>query len=103
MMYSPQLETFLRAADARSFDKAAEESYITPTAVMKQIILRWHTQVGNIVTDHIQANFDLFAFELTGQELAAVAALNKNVRYYTSTPEMLEAYARIVPPVEAQP
>ena len=38
-MYNPQLETFLRAADAGSFTKAAEESYITPTAVIKQINL----------------------------------------------------------------
>ena len=38
-MYNPQLETFLRTADAGSFSKAAEESYITPTAVIKQINL----------------------------------------------------------------
>nr|WP_297171749.1 LysR family transcriptional regulator [uncultured Agathobaculum sp.] len=37
MLYNPQLETFLRAADAGSFNKAAEELYITPTAVIKQI------------------------------------------------------------------
>lgn len=36
-MYNPQLETFLRAADVGSFNKAAEESFITPTAVIKQI------------------------------------------------------------------
>lgn len=36
-MYNPQLETFLRAADAGSFNKAEEESFITPTAVIKQI------------------------------------------------------------------
>ena len=36
-MYSPQLKTFLRVADAGSFNKAAEESFITPTAVIKQI------------------------------------------------------------------
>jgi DNA-binding transcriptional LysR family regulator len=39
MMYNPQLETFIRAADAGSFSKAAAESYITPTAVIKQINL----------------------------------------------------------------
>lgn len=39
MMYNPQLETFLRAADAGSFSKAAEELYITSTAVIKQINL----------------------------------------------------------------
>lgn len=38
-MYNPQLDTFLRAADAGSFNKAAEEAYITPTAVIKQINL----------------------------------------------------------------
>lgn len=38
-MYNPQLETFLRVADAGSFNKAAEESYITPTAIIKQINL----------------------------------------------------------------
>lgn len=38
-MYNPQLETFLRVADAGSFNKAAAESFITPTAVIKQINL----------------------------------------------------------------
>lgn len=38
-VYNPQLETFVRVADAGSFNKAAEELYITPTAVMKQINL----------------------------------------------------------------
>lgn len=36
-MYNPQLETFIRVADAGSFNHAAEESFITPTAVIKQI------------------------------------------------------------------
>jgi len=38
-MYNPQLDTFIRVADAGSFNKAAEEAYITPTAVIKQINL----------------------------------------------------------------
>ena len=38
-MYNPQLETFIKVADAGSFSKAAQESYITPTAVIKQINL----------------------------------------------------------------
>ena len=38
-MYNPQLETFLKVADAGSFNKAAEQSFITPTAVIKQINL----------------------------------------------------------------
>lgn len=36
-MYNPQLETFIRVADAGSFNRAAEESFITPPAVIKQI------------------------------------------------------------------
>lgn len=38
-MYNPQLETFIRVADAGSFNKAAEQAFITPTAVIKQINL----------------------------------------------------------------
>ena len=38
-MYNHQLKTFIRVADAGSFNKAAEESYITPTAIIKQINL----------------------------------------------------------------
>lgn len=39
LMYNPQLETFIRAADAGSFNKAAEELFISPPAVIKQINL----------------------------------------------------------------
>lgn len=73
-----------------------------------QIILRWHIQSGNIVIPgsknpaHIQANFALFDFALTADEMAQIAACNKNVRYYTSTPEMLKKYAEMLPPVDEQ-
>ena len=73
-----------------------------------QIILRWHTQAGNVVipgsknADHIRDNFALFDFTLTAEEMDEVAALDKNTRYYTSTPDMLKAYAEMVPPVDEQ-
>ena len=73
-----------------------------------QIILRWHIQAGNVVIpgsknpDHIRANFEVFDFELTGTEMDEIAALDKNKRYYTSTPEMLKGYAAFVPLVEEQ-
>ena len=73
-----------------------------------QIILRWHVQAGNIVIPgsknpaHIRDNFALFDFELTPEEMAEIAAMDKGVRYYTSTPEMLKRYAELVPPVEEQ-
>jgi len=38
-MYNPQLATFISVADAGSFTKAAEELYISPPAVIKQINL----------------------------------------------------------------
>lgn len=38
-VYNPQLETFLRVADAGSFNKAAEDLFITSPAVIKQINL----------------------------------------------------------------
>lgn len=38
-MYNPQLDTFIKVADAGSFNKASEELYITPSAIIKQINL----------------------------------------------------------------
>ena len=73
-----------------------------------QIILRWHLQSKTIVIpgsknpSHIRDNFALFDFFLTPEEMAEIAALDKGVRYYTSTPEMLKRYAEMVPPVDQQ-
>lgn len=73
-----------------------------------QIILRWHIQDGNIVIPgsknpaHIKDNFDLFDFTLTQEEMEEIAAMDQKKRYYTSTPEMLKAYAEMVPPVDEQ-
>lgn len=73
-----------------------------------QIILRWHIQAGNVVIpgsknpDHIRANFNLFDFSLSDSEMAEIAALNQNKRYYTSTPQLLKSYAEMVPPVDEQ-
>lgn len=95
-------------------DKALlEESVFTRLAEKygksnAQIILHWHIQAGNIVIpgsknpDHIRANFELFDFALSDEEMSEIAVLNKNKRYYTSTPEMLKAYAEMVPPVDEQ-
>ena len=66
-----------------------------------QIILRWHIQSGNVVIpgsknpDHIRDNFDIFDFTLTDEDMAEIAKVNKNKRYYTATPEMLAAYANM--------
>ena len=65
-------------------------------------------QTGNIVIPgsknpaHIQDNFDLFGFALTAEEMAELAAMDKKKRYYISTPEMLQKYVDMVPPVDEQ-
>lgn len=73
-----------------------------------QVILRWQIQAGNVVIpgsknpEHIRDNFDLFDFSLTEEEMTEIAAVDKKVRYYTSTPELLKKYAEMVPPVNQQ-
>ena len=64
-----------------------------------QIILRWHTQSGNVVIpgsknpDHIRDNFDIFDFKLSDEDMKRIASVDKGVRYYTATPEMVASYA----------
>ena len=64
-----------------------------------QIILRWHVQSGNVVFPgsrnpaHIRDNFDIFDFTLSDEDMAAIAKVDKNTRYYHATPELLAAYA----------
>ena len=73
-----------------------------------QIILRWHIQDGNIVIpgsknpDHFKDDFDIFDFALTDVEMEQIAAMDKQKRYYTSTPELLEKYVTMVPDVDGQ-
>lgn len=51
-----------------------------------QVILRWHLQTGNVVIpksvtpSRIAENFDIFGFELTDDDLVAIAALNRDQR-----------------------
>ena len=73
-----------------------------------QVILRWHTQVGNIVIpgstnpEYIKANLDIFDFELTDEEMKKMAGLNKNVRYYYPDEEKLAAYANMKIDLDSQ-
>lgn len=73
-----------------------------------QIILRWHIQYGDVVIpgsknpEHIKSNLDIFDFSLTDNEMSAISRLDKEKRYYHSTPEMLKAYAEMVPDVDGQ-
>ena len=73
-----------------------------------QIILRWHIQSGQVVIpgsknpDHIRANLNLFDFQLTEDEMAAIAKVDKNVRYYTATESALQGYLIFAPDFNAQ-
>lgn len=73
-----------------------------------QIILRWHIQYGDIVIpgsknpEHIKSNIDIFDFSLTENEMKMIGQLDKQKRYYHSTPEMLKRYAELVPDVDGQ-
>ena len=64
-----------------------------------QVILRWHTQMGFAVipgsrnVDHIRDNLDILDFTLTDNEMAAIAQLDKGVRYYHRTDEQLVQFA----------
>ena len=70
--------------------------------------MRWHIQSGNVVIPgsrnpkHIKENFDIFDFELTSEEMAEIAKINKNVRYYNGTPEMIASYKQWAPDFDAQ-
>ena len=58
-----------------------------------QIVLRWHVQEGNVIIPgsknaaHIRDNFDIFDFSLTEDEMARIAKVDKNTRYYNMSLE----------------
>ena len=66
-----------------------------------QIILRWHVQSGNVIFPgsrnpaHIRDNFNIFDFTLTDEEMAEIASVDKNVRYYNATIEEAQKYAKM--------
>ncbi len=74
-----------------------------------QIILRWHIQEGHVIIPgsknpaHIKDNINIFDFALTDEEMAEIAKVNKNVRYYNMSIEDAEArYTKICPDFNAQ-
>jgi 2,5-diketo-D-gluconate reductase A len=65
-----------------TIDDIARRAGKTPA----QVILRWHIERGDIVfpksvtPSRIKENIDIFDFELTGDEVEAISALNRNER-----------------------
>lgn len=71
-----------------------------------QIILRWHTQMGFAVipgsrnVDHIRDNLNILDFTLNDEEMAEIAKLDKEERYYHRTDDQLAQFAGWKPAFE---
>ena len=84
------------------FKKLGEKYGKTPA----QVILRWHTQMGFVVipgsknVDHIRDNLNILDFTLTDAEMAEIANLDKDMRYYHRTDAQLEQFASWRPDFE---
>jgi len=84
------------------FAKLGEKYGKTPA----QVILRWHTQMGFVVipgsknVDHIRDNLNILDFALTEAEMAEIAQLDKDVRYYHRTDAQLNQFAAWRPDFE---
>ena len=71
-----------------------------------QVILRWHTQMGFVVIPgsknvaHIKDNLDILDFTLTDEEMAEIATLDRDKRYYHRTDEQLNSFAAWRPEFE---
>ncbi len=71
-------------------DLLADETIATIAAAHgkepAQVVLRWHLQLGNIVIPksvtpaRIRSNIDLFGFQLTDEDMAAIAGLERGER-----------------------
>jgi diketogulonate reductase-like aldo/keto reductase len=67
-------------------DPAIVEIAETHDKTPGQVVLRWHLQLGNVVIpksvtpERIEQNFDLFGFHLSGDEMAAIEALDEGER-----------------------
>jgi 2,5-diketo-D-gluconate reductase A len=65
-----------------AIQSAAQAHGVTPA----QVVIRWHLQSGIIVfpksnsRERMQQNFDVFGFELTADEMAAIDALDEGKR-----------------------
>ena len=71
-----------RIAEEPVFDRIAAKHGKTPG----QVTIRWHLQLGAVVIpkssslERVRGNFDVFDFELDGEDLAAIEALEDGYR-----------------------
>jgi 2,5-diketo-D-gluconate reductase A len=80
-----------RALEDETIVRIAERHDRTPA----QAILRWHLQLGNVVIpksatpERIRENADVFDFELSGEEMAAIAGLDGGSRVEPARPTVV--------------
>jgi 2,5-diketo-D-gluconate reductase A len=78
--YSPLAQG--QVLDHPTISEIAEHQARTPA----QVVIRWHLQLGNVVIpksatpERIEENFDVFAFELSREEMAAIEMLDVGER-----------------------
>lgn len=86
------------------FARIGEKYSKTPA----QAILRWHIDSNNIVIpgsrneEHIRQNIDIFDFELTDEDMAEIAKIQKPAPFYNQTQDKLDGYAMWRPDVDRQ-
>jgi 2,5-diketo-D-gluconate reductase A len=67
-------------------DETLKEIASAHERTVAQVVLRWHIQLGNVVfpksvtPERVRENFDLFDFELTDDDMAAIARLDAGHR-----------------------
>jgi 2,5-diketo-D-gluconate reductase A len=67
-------------------EKAIQDAAAAHSATPAQVVIRWHLQNGIIVfpksnsRERMAENFDVFGFELTADELAAIDAIDRGQR-----------------------
>lgn len=70
-------------------EKAVQDAAAAHGVSPAQVVIRWHLQSGIIVfpkttsRERMAANFDVFGFELSAEEMAAIDALDRGLRVGT--------------------
>jgi 2,5-diketo-D-gluconate reductase A len=71
-------------------EQAIQDAAAAHGATPAQVVIRWHLQNGIIVfpktntRSRMEENFDVFGFELSGDELAAIDAIDRGQRVGTN-------------------
>jgi 2,5-diketo-D-gluconate reductase A len=80
-------EAWSPLARGRALDDPTIKDVVDRTGrTAAQVVLRWHIQLGNIVfpksvrLDRIEENFNIFDFELSGEDMAAISKLDRGER-----------------------